>query len=492
MSQRVNWWRLARECASHPGAELSHALACGAFGSDFGLMLAWSQLARDWRADKRRILMVCDDPWVFRHVMTLPNIKLASAPPSLTLIERKAQLRGIVARTVLALRLWRWAGQCRGKMMDNIDQGDPVLLVYGHPASRADGFDAYFGTLMNQVPALKRLLHCDCPPRRARELAGDNRSASLHGWGTRWFLPALPFQAWRPRIGKSHPDYWLLRRAAIKENSGGGPAMNRWQMHCQKRFIEEMRPSCIFWPWENHAWERNLCRQAAKMGVRTIGYQHTVIGPHQVNYSVRSNADGIASVPSVVLANGPAYAQELLDWDLPRERLRIGGSWRLHPIQDVAYNPQAPVFVPLSAIPSLAMLQLEAARHVAATGKTVLVKEHPMYPISFTESHRLQRTQIGMNGHQALSLVLYSSGTSGLEALFAGLPALRLRGVDRISIDVLPKGMETAMVELETLDAALRKAEPLAPLAFEEVLAPVDLPVWRDLLSPRSDRAESD
>ncbi len=481
-SCRPEWWRLGRAHADDFGGHLSHTVACGAFGSDFGLMLAWVQLASELAEGSEPVLMLCDDPWLFRRLALLAGID-TGAPPPLAAIEWRLRLRGFAARCLLALRLIRAALATR-RLADTIMPGDPALLVYGHPASRADGFDVYFGSLMQNESNLKRLLHTDCPPHRAAELAVDGRTASLHAWGNLVFALTMPFWIWLPRrVDDDGETGWLIRRAAARENGGGGPAMNRWQIHCQRRFLARIHPRVVCWPWENHAWERDLCRAARPLAVRSIGYQHTVIGPHQINYSIRANADGVASLPDIVAADGPAYAKELLAWGIPAERLMIAGAWRLPPMSGVAYEPAAPVFVPLSAIPAIARLQLEAARRIAATGRTVLVKEHPMYPLAFADEVNFSRTEIGMAGHPRLSAVLYSTGTSGLEALLLGLPAFRLLAEDRISIDVLPAGIATTAITLDDLPGALDDARPISPLPYESVLALVDMRVWKTMLN---------
>jgi hypothetical protein len=451
---------------------LSHTVACGSFGSDFGLMLAWSDMAARLAREPGRTLVVCDDPWLFRHLASLPGVEAGRAPP-LARLEWKLRLRGFAARGLLALRLMRHALACR-RWTAAIPKGAAAILVYGHPSSRADGFDTYFGTLMRELPGLKRLLHTDCPPARAAQLAEDGRTASLHGWGSPIFAALLPFTVWRPRTRS-----WLVRRAAARENGGGGPAMNRWQMHCQRRFLAAVRPAPICWPWENHAWERDLCRAARAQGIGTVGYQHTVIGPHQINYSTRANLDGIQAIPDVVVADGPAYRREMEDWGVPAQRLVNGGAWRLSGVSGNRFDPAAPVFVPLSAIPAIARLQLDAARLAAASGRRVLVKEHPMYPVAVEE---LERTELGMPQHERLSAVIYATGTSGLEALLLGLPAFRLLPEDRLAIDVLPAGLRTVPVTLDELLPALDAAEPPPPLAFEDVLSPVDMAVWKSLL----------
>ncbi|CAA7621800.1 hypothetical protein [Magnetospirillum sp. UT-4] len=476
------WWRLGRAHAADPGGALSHTVACGAFGSDFGLMLAWVRLAGELAAGSDPVLMLCDDPWLFRRLAALPGVQAGAAPP-LALTELKLRLRGFAARGLLALRLARSAVAAR-RWRGAIKGGDPVLLVYGHPASRADGFDAYFGTLMAELPETRRLLHTDCPPPRAALLAADGRTASLHGWGSALFALTMPLWSWRPRRREGDgADFWLLRRAAMRENGGGGPAMNRWQMHCQRRFLAAVRPRVACWPWENHGWERDLARAARTLGIRTVGYQHTVIGRHQINYAIHANADGAAALPDLIAADGPAYLAELAAWGVPKERLGDAGAWRIQPLAGRPFDPDGPVFVPLSAIPAVAERQVEAAGRIAATGRQVLVKEHPMYPLDFADRGCLRRTQTGIGGHAKLSAVLYATGASGLEALLLGLPAFRLLLADRISIDVLPAGIEAEAVTLDDLPHALEAAGAPPPLPYGQVLSPVDMGVWKRLLN---------
>ncbi|CAA7614458.1 hypothetical protein [Magnetospirillum sp. SS-4] len=478
---RETWWSLARRLGRTPTAELSHGVACGAFGSDFGLMLAWDLLARELAALPEPCLMVCDDPWTFRQIASRPGVT-AGTPPPLVLPTWRRAIRGFLARGKLALRLVVAVARTR-RLRPALPPGSAVLLVYGHPGSRADGFDVYFGTLMRELPALKRLLHCDCPPGRAAELAGDGRTASLHGWGSPWFALSMPVQAWRPTAADTAGEFgWLVRRAASRENSGGGPAMNAWQMHCQRRFLRSARPASVCWPWENHAWERDLCRAARPLAVRSLGYQHTVIGPHQINYSPRANVDGLDSLPDEVIADGPAYRDELVAWDVPAGRIAVAGAWRLPPVAGGRYAADAPVFVPLSAIPAIARMQVEAGRRLARGGRRVLVKPHPMYPLDFAEEANLERTDTGIAGHAALSAVIAATGTSSLEGLLLGLPTFRLLPDDRLAVDILPAGIKAVAVTPDELPGALAATPPPAPLDYARVLSPPDVATWKSLL----------
>lgn len=475
------WWNVAAALAGTPGAELAYATTASAFGSDFGLMMAWGHLVRNVAEETETCLVVCDDPWLFRHLAALPGVE-AGKVPTLWPTTTKLKLRGMAARLRLIARLSWAAVATRGQRAKAVS-GGPAILVYGHPDSTADGDDVYFGPMMREVLALRRVLHTDCRPDRARALTADGRTISLHAWGSPWRTPGLLFRRWRP--GPEHlrgPYGWLIRRAAEKEGSGAAHAMNAWQRQCQEAWLAETRPSVVAWPWENHGWERAFCRAAQRLGVVTIGYQHTVIGRHQLNYSPATNRDGDMSLPNTVVCDGPAYRDQLVDWGFPARRLVIGGSLRIQRPDDVNFDPDGPCFVALSADLGIARQQMSAVAAAAEKGFVFVVKEHPMYPLDFEETDRIRRTGSAMVDQPALAAVFYATGTSGLEGLLAGLPTFRLQPEDEIAIDVLPSFISAVAVAADGLADALASSPTPPNVDWNDVLAPVDWPLWRRLL----------
>ena len=496
MDSRDEWWAVCRQRADDPGAAFSHAVTGGSFGSDFGLMLAWTRLVDELAAAAEPFLVVCDDPWLFRHLAARQGVHPGAAP-ILWIAANTLALRGWLARWHLAIRL---AITVKALMPQRavFASGETAILVYGHPESDARGHDTYFGNLMQRLATLKRVLHADAPTPTARRLAADGRTASLHAWGSALFaLLFLPWTRWRPRTGGAGRKHaWLLRRAAAREN-GGGPAMNRWQQHCQERWLRDAKPARVLWPWENHGWERALCRTARSLGTATVGYQHTVVGPHQLNYSVAANGDGSSSIPDTVACDGPVYRDELAAWGVPTDRLVIAGAFRFRRDGQPRYDRDAPVFVPLSAIPQAAAVQAEAARRLADVGFVVAMKDHPMYPFTVMDSaHQLnsgnlRRTAVSLRDQPTLSAVLYSTGTSGLEALLAGIPTVRLMLEDRIAIDILPPGMPVQTATLDTVVSIFQAGLTPPKVTWDTILSPVDDGVWRDLagIAPKGEPA---
>ena len=479
MKVRPQWWDLGRSMTQDPSAETAHAPTGAVYGSDLGLMLAWSDLIGELACEKTPYAVICDDPWVFRHLSKLPGVT-SGAAPGFFAEKLRLKTRGIVARLAVCFRLVRAYVQLR-HFRKIMRENDRVILVYGHPHSDAMGKDDYFGDMMGQFPGIKRLLHADCPVDEARRLCADGRTAPIHAWGSVFGALSLLKEYWVPRKElKDGANGWLVRRAAEKENGGGSSAMIRWQIQCQQRWINQSRPTVVVWPWENFAWERALCRLGRRAGVRTGGYQHTAIGPHQINHSPASNPDGLDSFPDTVISDGPAYRDQLVNWGTPKERIKIGGSLRITKGRQVPYDPDGPIFAPLSAQLTVAKQQLSVAYDVAATGRKILVKEHPMYPVAFKETENLKRTNKRMPDQSGISAVLFTTGTSGLEALLSGIPMVRILLDDRISINILPDGFEVPSASVCGVIDCLNNLSTTPPVQWEQILAPVDMSVWQN------------
>jgi hypothetical protein len=409
------WIALGRRLEAEPSGELSHACACVANASDFGLMLAWTRLVKDWAAAAEATLVVCEDPWMFRHLSLEPGVT-AGAKPRLLPRAARNRLRGLLART------WRALVLAAAALRQRPDRGrspigGPALLVYGHPGSDASGRDAYFGELMSLFPQLRRILHVDCSSERAQKLAGpEGRTLSLHGWGNPLFALGLVTTRWHPgQTLRRGPYGWLIRRAASLEG-GTAQAMGiGWQNHCQARWLGCTKPTSVLWPWENHAWERALIRCLRAQGVRSTGYQHSVVGRHMLNYSCASNSDGIGSIPDRILCSGHATLDQLVAFGLPKGRGKIGGALRFANVRMPRFDPAAPVFVALPFDRGIAAEMLEAAKAASTQGFRFLVKDHPMFPFTFAESEGVQHCTIPFSEHGELSAVVFAATTVGLE-----------------------------------------------------------------------------
>ena len=473
----LSWLRLGRRLGADGSASLAHGPACATNISDLGVMQAWSLIVKELAAASDPCLVVCDDPWMFRHLSEIDGVQ-AGAPPPLFVAELKLTVRGFMARAKCAVDLWRRTMALRGQKKFAA-QNTRTLLVYGHPTSTAEGRDGYFGDLMKTLPDLARVLHADCGVERARALAANGRTVSLHAWGRLGDLPGLIFARWRPAPEhQGGEDGWLVRRAAALEGGTGQGAMIAWQQKCQRRWLADTRPRVVAWPWENHSWERDFVRAARVAEVRTVGYQHSVIGNQMLNYSPASNPDGLASIPDVIMCTGPATRDRLLKWGIPEDRLRIGGALRIPEIKALQANPDGAVFMALPFDGETARQMIAAARDLTGKGFRFLIKEHPMSPCDFTTANGIERTDRAFFDHGGLRAVIYAASTVGLEAALAGLPTVRFRPQGRLSLDILPDGIDLPVAEAETLEHILSAATPPV-INRDRVFSPVSTDSWK-------------
>lgn len=474
------WWKIGSELSAEPTAEQGHTPACTANLSDFGLMLAWSRLVVRWASEHRTILVVTDDPWMFRHLSRLEGV-VAGPAPALRLAEFRLFVRGYAARVSAALRFARSAIRM-GRQRSVFPSGATTILTYGHPTSTPEGQDGYFGGMMKEFPSIKRLLHIDCPPARAEMLITDGRTHSLHSWGNPLAALGLIWARWRPSAAwRRHDAAWLIRRAARREGGTASGAAICWQQHCQQRWLHAVRPDTVAWPWENHSWERVFARACRAAGVATVGYQHSVIGPLMLNYSPASVKDGLGGLPDRILTAGEVPASQLRVWGIPADIIDVGGAWRIAREAPVTFEEDAPIFVPLPFDGRVAAEMVAAVKNVP--DRQFLVKEHPMTPFGFTETAHLCRTDRPLGEHVSLAAVIYAATTVGLESLLAGIPTFRFRPRSCMAIDVLPADQGVGVVDADSIGEALQHLKPGALPEWDAFFAPVDLDLWRRYLN---------
>jgi hypothetical protein len=469
---------LCRRLGGDPSAGLAHTPSAATNVSDLGEMMAWSWLVEGWAREDRSVLVVCADPWLFRHLASLAGVTAGTPPP---LPGLRPAVRGFLARFRHALRAAWSAWSTRDDR--NVFPGGSWLLSYGNPVSRPDGQDAYFGSLMHDEAELRRALHVDCPPAEAARLRDGGRSVSLHAWGSPLFaLAALPFARWRPRAEGSWA--WLVRRAAAREGATGQAAAIAWQIHCQRRWLAAVRPRAVAWPWESHGWERDLCRAARALNVRTAGYQHSTVGRFELNHHAGTLPDGPGGLPDRVLCTGALTRDVLTGWGVERDRCVVAGALRYAEATGPRHDPAAPVFFALPGDRALARCMVEAALDLARRlNRQVLVRPHPVYGVEVPEDRLVSRAACGLTGQEAVSAVVYAATTVGLEAVLFGLPTIRFVPAGCIANDILPNTLDVPAADAAGLAEAVEAAVPPRKIRREDVFAPVDPDIWRHALS---------
>lgn len=471
------WLALSRRLQDDATASLAHMPTLSTDASDFGLMMAWVGMIRKLAAEPDTTLVSCDDPWLFRALAKLPGVVSGSAPSRLGLQFGNA-IRGFLSRGKVIIGLARAHLRTRHQQRQAEHNG-PVILVYGHPESTSQGRDAYFSDSLTRFKTLSRVMHTDCSVAFADKLAEDGRTVSLHAWGRLSILPCLLFTRWRPKTAKLPAiEAMLVQRAASIEGRGGSAAMTRWQLHCQRAWLSATRPAVVAWPWENHPWERAFCLCARRIGTRTIGYQHTVVGRHAYNQGADSNRNGLDEIPDAIALNGPAYRDDLQSRGIPESRLVVAGAHRISGARHLRYDPKGPVFAALSHHPGFARQMIRAIMPLAGPEREILAKDHPLSPYPFDNAAHFTRTRLPFEQLSALSAFIYCTGTSGLESALAGIPTLRFIPKGGVALDILPRGVNISSVTAETIREDLA-SPPIPDIGTVDDVFPVpDWPVW--------------
>jgi len=482
----TDWLAIGKELSSNNSAGLAHTPACVANASDFGQMLAWSKLISRLISEPKRTLVICGDPWMYRHLQKLRGME--SGPrPAIVLTILGLWLRGYAARLRATLKLAFTFLKLR-RYRSLAGQSGSVILVYGHPNSSPEGQDGYFGNLARRNPSLTRILHVDCDLNRVLELEADKNTSSLHAWGSLWDLAVLPFAKWRPGPEYSVGDYgWLICRSAALEGGTGQGAMIEWQIRCQARWLKKCKPEIVAWPWENHSWERQFVREAKRNGVRTIGYQHSVIGRQMLNYSPGSNADGLASLPDKILCTGRAMVYQLRSWQVPDHMMDVGGAFRFNAATSDNWDPAGAVYIALPFDLRTSAELLSVARKIAKNGYNFNVKPHPMTPYQFSDGLGITTTDAQFFEQKQVSVVIYAASAVGLESVLAGMPTIRFRPSNRVSLDILPREISLPASGASGLEQCLREAEKPKGIDREDYFAPVSMGIWRKELGLQND-----
>ncbi|MCB2100606.1 MAG: hypothetical protein KDE22_07035 [Rhodobacterales bacterium] len=474
------WRTLGRRLGAAPTGHLAHAAVCAGTVSDLGLMLAWTRIAQDMARDPLTLVIVCDDPWLFRHLARLLPVAV-SKPPRLWGAETRLALRGPLSRALYALGA-AWGALTLGR--GRVEPGAPALLVYGHPAAGPDGTDGYFGDLPKRRRDLARALHVDTPLGTVRRLMADPRVTPLRAWGGVGAALGLVKARWRPEEArKPNPLHWLIRRAAALEGGGGTAAAIAWQAHCQERWLEATRPSVIAWPWENHAWERALVKAARARGIATVGYQHATVGRTETNYAPDSNP-GPDSLPDRIACSGTLWRDALLALGHDESRLSVAGALRYPVPPRGSHDHAGPVFVALPFQRHLAAELVAALTHPALAGRLFVVRAHPMAPVALPARDNIAEADGPLGAQDGLSAVVYVATTVGLEAVLAGLPTLRFRPAAGVANDILPPGLDLPVAGAADLPGALAALGPPPSVRASDVFGPVDPALWDDLLPP--------
>lgn len=218
--------------------------------------------------------------------------------------------------------------------------------------------------------------------------------------------------------------------------------------------------------YENHTWEKVYCAAFREFypSTRILGYQHAAISKMYLNYFMSEHEFDIVPSPDVVLTTGNHSANMLIRSGYDPGKIISSGAIRYEyltrilnqnviPEKNKRNDSTKPNIVVTTSIDKNESSEL-ILKAIGAFGSldtyNVILKCHPVMPYEqvvadlnmgplpkhFTVSDKTMSTLL--NG---CDLLLYTSSTTGIEALAVGLPVLHIGSsfiIDRDVLDSLP------------------------------------------------------
>lgn len=208
----------------------------------------------------------------------------------------------------------------------------------------------------------------------------------------------------------------------------------------------------IVYPFENKSLEKCFL-MGLDNKVTTIGYQHSSITPRHFCFKFYGNESAITPLPKKVVTLGSVTKEWLINAGLPSAKIQSGYSLRhnLHTelVKSPLTFPQVKLLFAFSSGLSEVVQTIHFLRPLIAQFPTMTYRfrNHVNFPISMLDGSDYKWVKDYAESEQKTSLiedfdwadiVVYISSTVALEALFCGIPAIRLN-LDVFNSDPLLK-----------------------------------------------------
>ena len=326
------------------------------------------------------------------------------------------------------------------------------------------------------------------------------RVASLAYFSASWLLLKSFFKRLRPYgLGKVrflNFDFSYLIRDQIKRENSLSIIPHRYYSYlCWKNFFKQSSGMMIF-PFEGQPWEKVmlLAKQTVSSKMKTAGYQHSAVGKIQTSYYTTPEELKYIPQPDMIIGNATAFTDLFSEmYKDTLVKVLNGGSFRYsEPIKfvnsQIGNNEKV-----IGILASIDKGQTEELVYhlnhtVLPSGLRFMIKSHPNLPIS-RENLRpeIQLFEKSAKDLYAISdAILYTSGSSGIEAYSLGLPVFRFCGnfIDlRVGEGVFTPNVISSVAELVSFD--LVKHDPVI------IFPPANIKVWEEIVGLDSDSLNS-
>ncbi|HAZ07902.1 MAG TPA: hypothetical protein DCZ01_05105 [Elusimicrobia bacterium] len=369
-----------------------------------------------------------------------------------------------------------WAG---GSATRATEPGKPVAAFFtlAGPNSVDDAGryqDLFFGPLIDEARRRGYApLIWAAVPKRARQTLRRLKSA-------RGPDPILPLDAWLPWTALAGTAARALRArrnglrwtgnprldgidltVLIEEELAADARSSRlvsdlWYETCAEAFFMRVKPSVLFYPFENLARERAILGAARRLspGTRLIGCQHAALTLSHLNYKLGRGEEEVLPLPDKIVCMGAQSRDFLRDWGgFPDRLLAVGCALRQTPPPASAPAPRADGRFRLLLASATSMSELtdmlrtleQAYGENAPDWLDVVIRPHPLFALktalALTGPLKV-RFRDGSGEPLAEQLawadaVAYASSTVAAEALAFGRPVIGLDQGHWFGIDPL-------------------------------------------------------
>ena len=264
---------------------------------------------------------------------------------------------------------------------------------------------------------------------------------------------------------------------------------------CRELSSAGVRPERIVHTCEGHSWELTLaraCRTHLK-GTRVVGYENVNMSRLALSMYPAKSEQGLRPVPDLIVTNGEAYRDVLVDEGVQPERVAVGCALRHGYLWDeerVHSRSTERLRVLLATDAALGvsaeMVSKAAEAFAAAPNVDVIVKCHPLVReqdlVAFAPSLRFTSEPISALLAET-DVLLYRYTVVCYEALMRGVPPVFLHAETEVDLDQLepfaelrweartPGQLRSAIDEIAQLDdVALARWRTDARTAAERAL----------------------
>jgi hypothetical protein len=441
--------------------------------SDLFLLVCYLRLARELLEQavrkEPRLLVVIEDPWLFRQVAE------SWTDAGEIQVQGTTSLWRAKARSVLLCvgkRGW-WLARIIGNYLRQrwVWGRRPVaaptrasVALYSYPLDRCLKGDAgWHDPFLPHVDSLLESLGYEVRRFSPPEAGGFEREVATRH---RYFHPLILYATvsgvcrallafWSPRW----PERLVIEGAAVRylaerewweEIGRSALCVYRLFYECLKGMLRSGHWRWLVYPFENQPWEKLASLCARESGVGTVGIQHAIFSTCSMSYFLGAGEAARMPLPDLICASGPHPVRLLTEGGIPQERLRMPGSVRYGHLggngaeQGRTLGP-APMSDVLVALP----IEINTARHLLSAiraafpsggdeeGLRFHIKTHPMCPLRESDIGfpALRAPGEFMKALAICGLVIFAGSTVGPEAMALGRRVLRYRPELLLNVD---------------------------------------------------------